>query len=73
MHMERGDSLSRVENQQPQDKSFQEECKDYVNAVVNALPATDKRLLEIKRAQADDANCRGILHPRVARQNEIEV
>ena len=54
------DTLSRapvVESQQPEDKSFQDECQAYVNAVMSALPVTDKRLLEIKQAQADDATC----------------
>ena len=37
--------------------SFQEKCQAYVNAVINALPATDKRLLESMRAQANDATC----------------
>ena len=46
-----------MENQQPQDMSFQEKCQAYVNAVINALPATDKRLLESMRTQADDATC----------------
>ena len=57
------DTLSRapvVESQEPQDKSFQDECQAYVNAVMSALPVTDKRLLEIKQAQADDATCQNI-------------
>ena len=57
------DTLSRapvVESQQPEDKSFQYECQAYVNAVISALPVTDKRLLEIKQAQADDATCQNI-------------
>ena len=49
-----------VESQQPEDKSFQDECQAYVNAVMSALPVTDKRLLEIKQAQADDATCQNI-------------
>ena len=56
-------TLSRapvVESQQPEDKSFQDECQAYVNAVMSALPVTDKRLLEIKQAQADDATCQNI-------------
>ena len=32
----------------------------YLNAVMSALPVTDKRLLEIKQAQADDATCQNI-------------
>ena len=57
------DTLSRtpvVESQEPHDKSFQDECQAYVNAVMNALPVTDKRLLEIKQAQADDTTCQNI-------------
>ena len=57
------DTLSRapvVESQEPQDKSFQDECQAYVNAVMSALPVTDKRLLEIKQAQADDATSENI-------------
>ena len=57
------DTLSRapvVESQQPEDESFQDECQTYVNAVMSALPVTDKRLLEIKQAQADDATCQNI-------------
>ena len=57
------DTLSRapvVQSQQPEDKSFQDECQAYVNAVMSALPVTDKRLLEIKQAQADDATCQNI-------------
>ena len=57
------DTLSRapvVKSQQPEDKSFQDECQAYVNAVMSALPVTDKRLLEIKQAQADDATCQNI-------------
>ena len=41
------DTLSRapvVESQEPHDKSFQDECQAYVNAVISALPVTDKRL-----------------------------
>ena len=49
-----------VESQEPHDKSFQDECQDYVNAVISALPVTDKRLLEIKQAQSDDATCQNI-------------
>ena len=49
-----------VESQQPEDKSFQDECQAYVNAVTSALPVTDTRLLEIKQAQADDATCQNI-------------
>ena len=67
------DALSRapvVESQEPQDKSFQDECQTYVNAVMSALPVTDKRLLEIKQAQADDTR---VLHARVARQSETSV
>ena len=54
------DTLSRapvVECQQSEDKSFQDECQAYVNAVMSALPVTYKRLLEIKEAQSDDATC----------------
>ena len=57
------DTLSRapvVESQEPHDKSFQDECQAYVKAVMSALPVTDKRLLEIKQAQADDATCQNI-------------
>ena len=57
------DTLSRapvVESQEPHDKSFQDECQAYVNAVMSALPITDKRLLEIKQAQSDDATCQNI-------------
>ena len=57
------DTLSRapvVESQQREDKSFQDECQVYVNAVMSALSVTDKRLLEIKQAQADDATCQNI-------------
>ena len=57
------DTLSRapvVESQEPHDKSFQDECQAYVNAVISALPVTDKRLLEIKQAKADDATCQNI-------------
>ena len=57
------DTLSRApvaESQEPHDKSFQDECQAYVNAVISALPVTDKRLLEIKQAQADDATCQNI-------------
>ena len=57
------DTLSRaplVESQQPEDKSFQDECHAYVNAVMSALPVTDKRMLEIKQAQADDVTCQNI-------------
>ena len=52
------DTLSRapvVESQEPQD-----ECQAYVNAVMSALPVTDRRLLEIKQAQAGDATCQNI-------------
>ena len=49
-----------VESQQPEDKSFQDECQAYVNAVMSQLPVTDKRLLEIKHAQADDATCQNV-------------
>ena len=41
------DTLSRalvVQSQQPEDKSFQDECQAYVNTVISALPVTDKRL-----------------------------
>ena len=57
------DTLSRapvVESQHPEDKSFQDKCQSYINAVASALPITDKRLLEIKQAQADDATCQNI-------------
>ena len=57
------DTLSRapvVESQQPEDKSFQYECQADVTAVMSALPVTDKRLLESKQAQADDATCQNI-------------
>ena len=57
------DTLSRapvVESQQPEDNSFQYECQAYVNAVMSALPVTDKRLLEIKQAQADNATCQNV-------------
>ena len=57
------DTLSRapvLESQQPDDKSFQDECQAYVNAVMSALPVTDKRMLEIKQTQADDATCQNI-------------
>ena len=57
------DMFSRVpvvESQQLQDKSFPGRAQTYVNAVVSALPVTDKRLLEIKQAQADDATCQNI-------------
>ena len=57
------DTLSRarvVEGQKPHDKRFPDECQAYVNAVMSALPVTDKRLLEIKQAQADDATCQNI-------------
>ena len=70
------DTLSRapvVESQHTEDKSFQDECQAYVNSVMSALPATDKRLLEIKQAQTGDATCQkhpGIMHARVARQSE---
>ena len=49
-----------VESQESQDKSFQDECQAYVNAVMSALPVTDKRLLEIKQVQADYATCQNI-------------
>ena len=57
------DTLSRapvVNSQQPEDKSFQDECQAYVDAVISALPVTYKRLLEIKQAQADNATCQNI-------------
>ena len=57
------ETLSRApveESQEPHDKSCQYECQAYVNAVMNALPVTDKRLLEIKQAQTDDATCQNI-------------
>ena len=47
-----------VESQHPQ--SFHDERQAYINAVMSALPATDKRLLEIKQAQADNAMCQNI-------------
>ena len=37
-----------LESQQPEDKSFQDECQAYVYAVMSALLVTDKRMLEIK-------------------------
>ena len=49
-----------VESQHPEDKSFQDECQAYVNAVMSALPVTDKRLLKIKQAEDDDATCQNI-------------
>ena len=45
-----------MESQEPQDKRFQDECQAYVNAVMSAPPVTDKRLLEIKQAQATFLN-----------------
>ena len=57
------ETLSRApvaESNKPHDKSFQDECQTYVNAVVSALPVTDKRLMEIKQAQADEAMCQNI-------------
>ena len=49
-----------MESQQPEDKSFQDQCQAYVNAVMSGLQVTDKRLLEIKLAQAGDATCQDI-------------
>ena len=56
-------TLSRapvMESQQPEYKSFQDECQAYVNPVMSALPVTYKRLLKIKQAQAVDATCQNI-------------
>ncbi len=49
-----------MESQQPEYKSFQDECQAYVNPVMSALPVTYKRLLKIKQAQAVDATCQNI-------------
>ena len=57
------DTLSRapiVEHRQPQDVSFEQDCQAYVNAVLKTLPITEKRLLELKQAQVDDATCQRI-------------
>ena len=57
------DTLSRapiVEHRQPQDVSFEQDCQAYVNAVLKTLPITEKRLIELKQAQVDDATCQRI-------------
>ena len=57
------DTLSRapiVEHRQPQDVSFEQDCQAYVNAVLKTLSITEKRLLELKQAQVDDATCQRI-------------
>ena len=57
----KAETLSRA----PDTESIQPDCKSfqtYVNAVISAFHMTDKRLLEIKRAQDDDTTCRMIKH-----------
>ena len=74
------DTLSRapvVESQQPENKSFQDQCQGYENAVMCALPVTDKQLLEIKQLSSswwcNMSERPGILHARVATQSETGV
>ena len=57
------DTLSRApvaSTSNEKDTNFQEQCQAYVNAVMAALPITDQRLLEVKRAQSDAITCQRI-------------
>ena len=53
------DMLSRAptDSVTDEDEKLTQETDIYVNMVMNNLPATDKRLVEIKEAQDSDTTC----------------
>ena len=60
MRYQYSDTLSRAPVSAPSttDETLQHEAEIFVNLVMEHLPATEQRLVEIKRAQAaDDVRC----------------
>ena len=56
------DTLSRAPLMEPDshDEFFQEEVKAYMDAVVQGLPATERRLAEIRIAQENGPICQEV-------------
>ena len=56
------DTLSRapVCNPDPQSEQLQRDVSAYVNLVIDHLPATEKRLIEIQTAQQEDPICQQV-------------
>lgn len=56
------DTLSRdpVDNPDPQSTRLQQDVTAYVNLVIDHLPATEKRLTEIQKAQEEDPTCQQV-------------
>ena len=58
------DTLSRAptQGQDQDDVEFTNDVSAYVESIINALPATDKRLQQIRSALQEDETCALIMH-----------